>query len=93
MWLATRFITSPAVWAIVISHACNNWGFYTVLTGLPSFFSDVLGFGIDNDGFLSAVPFAVMFTTIIFGGFVADFLRTREILSTTKTRKLLNTLG
>jgi MFS transporter, ACS family, solute carrier family 17 (sodium-dependent inorganic phosphate cotransporter), other len=31
--------TSSAVWAIVASHTAENWGFYTLLTQLPSFLS------------------------------------------------------
>ena len=29
--------TSRAVWAIIIAHFAENWGFYTLLTGLPMF--------------------------------------------------------
>ncbi|XP_062523356.1 sialin-like isoform X2 [Corticium candelabrum] len=93
LWLAGRFVRSPAVWAIVTSHLCNNWGFYILLTSLPTYFSDVLGFDIKNDGFLSAVPFAAMFTTVILGGYIADFLRMKKVLSTTHTRKLMNSIG
>ena len=30
-------LTSPPVWAIVVSHFTDNWGFYTLLTQLPTF--------------------------------------------------------
>lgn len=30
-------LTSPPVWAIVASHFCENWGFYLMLTQLPTF--------------------------------------------------------
>ena len=30
-------LTSRAVWAIIIAHFAENWGFYTLLTGLPMF--------------------------------------------------------
>lgn len=30
-------ITSPAVWAIIAAHFSENWGFYTMLTQLPTF--------------------------------------------------------
>jgi ACS family sodium-dependent inorganic phosphate cotransporter len=30
-------LTSGPVWAIIIAHFTENWGFYTLLTGLPSF--------------------------------------------------------
>lgn len=32
-------LTSPAVWAIVASHFSENYGFYTMLTQLPTFLS------------------------------------------------------
>ncbi|KAK3748449.1 hypothetical protein QZH41_019368, partial [Actinostola sp. cb2023] len=38
--------TSPVVWAIIITHFCNNWGFYTFLTSLPLYFEEVLNFKI-----------------------------------------------
>ncbi len=40
--------TSPAVWAIIIAHFCNNWGFYTFLTCLPSYFKEVLNFSLSQ---------------------------------------------
>jgi ACS family sodium-dependent inorganic phosphate cotransporter len=32
-----QFIKSPAVWAIIVAHFSENWGFYTLLTQLPTF--------------------------------------------------------
>lgn len=34
-----EIFTSSAVWAIVASHFSENWGFYTLLTQLPTFLS------------------------------------------------------
>ena len=34
-WIA--MMTSKAVWAIILAHFAENWGFYTLLTGLPMF--------------------------------------------------------
>lgn len=39
-WL--KIFTSPAVWAIVIAHTCSNWGFYTLLTCMPTYFAQAL---------------------------------------------------
>ena len=39
-WL--RMLSSPAVWAIVAAHFAENWGFYTLLTQLPSFLKHAL---------------------------------------------------
>ncbi|XP_065843595.1 sialin-like [Oscarella lobularis] len=88
-----QILTSPAVWAIIVSYFCNNWGFYTLLTDIPSFLKSVLGFHITNNGILSAVPYALLAFVIPLTGWVADTLRERHILSTTATRKLMNSLG
>ena len=36
-------MTSKPVWAIIVAHFAENWGFYTLLTGMPTFMKDVLG--------------------------------------------------
>ena len=45
-WL--KIWRSPAVWAIVVANVCDNWGFYTFLTGLPSYLKEVLNFSIQE---------------------------------------------
>ena len=39
-WLS--MLTSVPVWAIVVAHFAENWGFYTWLTELPTFMKHVL---------------------------------------------------
>ena len=36
------------VWAIIIAHFAENWGFYTLLTGLPMFMRDIMGYQLDQ---------------------------------------------
>ncbi|KAJ4449603.1 hypothetical protein ANN_01006, partial [Periplaneta americana] len=79
-----KFLTSPPVWAIVIAHFSENWGFYTMLTQLPTFMKDVLHFKLEKSGFMSAVPYLVMATVLQFSGRLADWLRARGILTTTQ---------
>jgi MFS transporter, ACS family, solute carrier family 17 (sodium-dependent inorganic phosphate cotransporter), other len=40
--------TSTAVWAIVASHFSENWGFYTLLTQLPTFLNGKLFEALHN---------------------------------------------
>ncbi|XP_068975091.1 sialin isoform X1 [Bombus flavifrons] len=83
-------LTSPPVWAIVAAHFSENWGFYTMLTQLPTFMNDVLDFKLDKTGYLSALPYLAMTLVVQFSGHLADYLRTEKILSTTQVRKLFN---
>ena len=40
--------TSLPVWAIVVAHFSENWGFYTLLTELPSFLKHRLDFDLSK---------------------------------------------
>ncbi|CAM1304127.1 Uncharacterised protein g3683 [Pycnogonum litorale] len=88
-----KIFTSMPVMAIVVAHFSENWGFYTMLTELPSYMKDVLHFNLENSGFLSAIPYLTMTIIILFSGQLADFLRRKKYLSTTAVRKLFNTVG
>ncbi|XP_021917270.1 vesicular glutamate transporter 2-like isoform X2 [Zootermopsis nevadensis] len=85
-----RFLTSLPVWAIMIAHFSENWGFYTLLTELPTFMKDVLKFDLKDAGLLAALPYLVMGVTVQSGGFLADWLRSQGNLTTTQVRKLCN---
>ncbi|XP_018906661.2 sialin isoform X2 [Bemisia tabaci] len=84
-----NIVTSMPVWAIVCAHFCENWGFYTLLTQLPTFMKDTLNFNLAESGFLSALPYLVMALVMQRSGYLADWVRSTH-LTTTQTRKLFN---
>nr|CAB3266122.1 sialin [Phallusia mammillata] len=90
-WL--EIATSKEVWAISIAHFCNNWGFYTLLTCLPLYLKEVLQFDITQDGFISALPYLVMWVSINLSGLLADTLREKGVFTTTQTRKICNSIA
>ncbi|PSN47928.1 hypothetical protein C0J52_19175 [Blattella germanica] len=51
---------------------------------------NTLGFQIEKTGFMSALPYLVMAIVLQFAGHLADWLRSRGILTTTQVRKLFN---
>ena len=55
-----RIFTSIRVYALMAAHFANNWGFYTMLTCLPLFFSKVLKFDIKS------VSALLLFVLLIF---------------------------
>ncbi|KAK7591310.1 hypothetical protein V9T40_002923 [Parthenolecanium corni] len=86
-------LTSWPVWAIVISHTGHNWGFWLLLSEMPTFIHEVLGFNIKSDGFTSALPYLVMWLLQFPVMYIADELVKRRILSISFSRKLWNTIG
>ncbi|XP_064172036.1 sialin-like isoform X2 [Anguilla rostrata] len=85
--------TSPSVWAIVVAHFSYNWTFYTLLTLLPTYMNNVLGFSIKENGFLSALPYLGSWALALLGGLLADWLRERWLISTVAVRKGFSLAG
>ena len=83
-----KMLTSRAVWAIIIAHFTENWGFYTLLTSLPMFLRDVLDYSLDTAGLLAAFPYILMAVVVQISGYLADTIRADGKLSTTHIRKL-----
>jgi len=50
------FAKSPAVWAMVYAHFCGNWGHYTLLSWLPTYFSQELHLDLTHAALLSILP-------------------------------------
>jgi len=84
---------SLPVWAIIVAHMAENWGWYTLLTQLPTYLKKVLRFSIQEAGFISSLPYLTMVIVVQLGGRLVDYLRAKEILGTTVARKTFNTIG
>uniref|UniRef100_A0A7G3ATP0 Putative permease of the major facilitator superfamily protein n=1 Tax=Lutzomyia longipalpis TaxID=7200 RepID=A0A7G3ATP0_LUTLO len=83
-------LTSTAVWAIIASHFAENWGFFTLLTQLPTFLKDTLNFELEKTGFISAIPYLAMGCLLGVSGYLADWSQIKGYLTTTQVRKYFN---
>jgi ACS family sodium-dependent inorganic phosphate cotransporter len=81
------FLKSGPVWAIIVAHFCYNWGYYTLLAWLPSYFDMALGLNIEKSSLLTLIPYIAMTIMTPFVGPVADGLVSRG-WSVTAVRKL-----
>uniref|UniRef100_A0A8D0HG77 Vesicular glutamate transporter 1 n=1 Tax=Sphenodon punctatus TaxID=8508 RepID=A0A8D0HG77_SPHPU len=88
-----KFFTSMPVYAIIVANFCRSWTFYLLLISQPAYFEEVFGFEISKVGMLSALPHLVMTIIVPIGGQIADFLRSRGIMTTTNVRKMMNCGG
>ncbi|XP_049836705.1 putative inorganic phosphate cotransporter isoform X2 [Schistocerca gregaria] len=86
-------ITSPPMIALTIVHACQCWGFWTLLTEMPTYMADILDFDISKNGLLSALPYLVMWLLSFVMSPVSFWLQRREIISLTASRKLFNSIA
>jgi ACS family sodium-dependent inorganic phosphate cotransporter len=85
-------LSKAPVWAIIINHFCSNWGFYVILTWLPTYFKEVLGADLSKVGIYTILPWLVMFVMANVAGWVADNLL-KTGFSLTFVRKLMQSIG
>lgn len=86
-------VTSVPLLAIVVAHFSYNWTFYTLLTLLPTYMKDVLGFSIKQNGMLSALPYIGCATLAVLSGQFADYLRETRNCQTVRVRKVFSLVG
>ncbi|XP_061339412.1 probable anion transporter 5 [Gastrolobium bilobum] len=88
-----EIMTSLPVWAIVVNNFTFHYALYVLMNWLPTYFELGLQLSLQDMGSSKMLPYLNMFVFSNIGGVVADYLITRRMLSVTRTRKFLNTVG
>ncbi|RVE66729.1 hypothetical protein OJAV_G00110510 [Oryzias javanicus] len=84
---------SVPLWAIILTQMSSNWAFYTLLTSLPTYMSDILHFDLQSNGFLSALPYLGSLVVSLLSAVAADLLIERKVFSVTIVRKIFTVTG
>lgn len=80
-------LTSLPFWAALLLNFSNDWGLYFLMTAVPKFVNQVLGFRLDSTGLLAAVPYlAALLGNALFAT-VGDWVRGRDGVSVLGLRK------
>lgn len=79
--------TSMPVNAIAVAHFSYTWGYYTMITQLPSYMKDILDFDLQKSGFISAIPFLALSLLLFLSGYLADWFQVKNYLSVTQVSK------
>lgn len=85
--------TSVPLWALIAAQIGHDWGFFTMVTDLPKYMSDVLKYNISDSGTLSAIPYVLMWFVSIGSGWLCDWLIKRNYMGITFARKFFTTVG
>ncbi|CAH4028611.1 unnamed protein product [Pieris brassicae] len=80
-------------WAAVVGHCGQNWGFFTLMTEMPTYMAKVLGMNLKQNGELSSLPYLAMYALSFPLGIMTDVIVRKKWLSVSNTRKLSNTIG
>ncbi|KAF4517148.1 hypothetical protein B566_EDAN006447 [Ephemera danica] len=56
-------MTSVPFYALISAQCTQSWGYWTLLTGIPTYMSGVLDFDLTQNGVLSSLPYVAMWCT------------------------------
>ncbi|CAN8067897.1 unnamed protein product [Agarophyton chilense] len=87
-----EMLSRSCVWAIIVAHFCCTWGYFVLLSWLPTYLNSRFGVDSTHSSLLSTVPWVAMFMTANIGGQIASWLQ-RGGLSRTHTRKAMQAVG
>lgn len=90
-WL--KFFTSAPFLVLTLVHCTHNWGFWTLLTEIPSYMKNILGMDIKKNALLSALPYTAMFLLCFVFSTIQSMLSRRQCLPLSVSRKLFNSIG
>lgn len=87
-----QIFTSVPMWALIVAHCGQNWGYWTLLTEMPTYLNSVLDFNIEENGGISALPYLVMWILSFPVSWLSDYAL-RKGVSRAVTRKVCNTIA
>ncbi|XP_049804153.1 putative inorganic phosphate cotransporter isoform X1 [Schistocerca nitens] len=90
-WIS--IFTSLPVFACIVATLSLCWGYYTLLTEIPTYLSNVLGFDIASNGLLSALPYVVNCALSLSFSWIINSVEKKEIFSKGTLRKVANSIG
>ena len=71
----------------------QNFGYYVLLTELPTYLANILHFDIKSNSLYSAAPYLCCWGVALAAPLVTDLVVGRGILSKTAARKVANTVA
>ncbi|XP_045617908.2 sialin isoform X1 [Procambarus clarkii] len=86
-------MTSRPMWAAIMCAVGANYYFYTFLTELPSYFSNIQHFKIAQSGLVASLSSLALIIVAVIWGTLMEALTKRRVLSVLSVRRLSMALG
>ncbi|KAJ8680683.1 hypothetical protein QAD02_016470 [Eretmocerus hayati] len=74
--------------AILVTHFCSNFGWYMILTQLPTFMTQILHYQLKDSAWLSALPFFCMWVFTLALSKLLSNMHDKNWISVTVSRKI-----
>ncbi|XP_047496250.1 putative inorganic phosphate cotransporter isoform X2 [Penaeus chinensis] len=81
-------LTSPYVWLVTLASVGDTLGFYTIITELPTYLTNIQHFDMNSTGVLSALPYALAWVISLFWGFLVEKLASSGAMTILQIRNM-----
>ena len=81
-----QFFTHPIALSIYLSSFGFGWIGYTLLSEMPSYLTDVLGFDLQSAGILCIFPYIALFISTISYGYIFNYLQVKYLWTSNTIR-------
>lgn len=85
--------TSIPFLALIIVHTAQAWGYWVILTYLPTYMNNVLKYDIKSNAVLSSLPYLMTWIMGIVFSVISDHVNNKKLISIEKSRKIFNSIG
>ncbi|KAL8606494.1 hypothetical protein ACOMHN_037725 [Nucella lapillus] len=86
-------LLSSCFWAIAVAQFAFYWGYFMLVSNLPTFLYETMHFDIQSNGVYSMLPYITLFLVVCGTGFIFDSVIRRRLLSKIAVRRLSTTLA
>lgn len=66
---------------------------YIMISDLPKYMTEVLGFPVHEAGLYSSLPYLLMWTVSMAAAFISDYLINNSFITITQARKMFTAFG
>ncbi|KAL1420786.1 hypothetical protein MTO96_023826 [Rhipicephalus appendiculatus] len=87
------FITGGSVIMQGSAGWAHTYGSYTLMTELPNYLKNILGFGLTQNGILNGAPYLALSVLSLIIGWTSDLVRRRNIVTVTTVRKICDSVS
>ncbi|XP_014212241.1 putative inorganic phosphate cotransporter [Copidosoma floridanum] len=87
-----QILTSVPVWSLVATNCGDVWGFFILLTLLPNYMSNIVGFNIEEGAIISALPYLSAWLLAFPYSWMSDYFLKRGV-PVTLVRKISNSIA
>lgn len=86
-------LTSAPMLAIIVAQIGHDWGFFIMVSDLPKYMKEVLGFNVYDVGLYSSLPYLLMWVVSLSSGVLCDYLIGSNKLSIGAARKIFTAIA